>query len=374
MEKVNRNNLKPQPGNELIIYALLFIAFVVLMVVFSLLKSILIPFALAVFLAYVLFPIVKLLTRIRIPYGLAVAIVLFLFLCIFLAAALIIGNEINNFVQALPRYQQALKLQLNKALSAYSSLVDRFAAALPGDPAVSSSPSQHQPTIISGIISNLFSGLLSLFSILSDFVMVFFILIFLLAGANSFKKKLITAWGSEEEEKAARIIKSINEGIGGYIIIRSVINLGLAIVVTGVLLLFKIDYAYIWGPLTGILNFVPYIGAFIAVIPPIVVALIQHNSYWTAAFVLLSIVAIQNIEGNIITPYYIGRRVNLNPLAVLMGLILWGFIWGPVGMILATPLTTCIKIFCDNVEPLKPIGVILGSTGERKGKRNPKSE
>ena len=115
------------------------------------------------------------------------------------------------------------------------------------------------------------------------------------------------------------------------------------------------------------MNFVPYIGAFIAVIPPIVVALIQHNSYWTAAFVLLSIVAIQNIEANFITPYYIGRRVNLNPLAVLMGLILWGFIWGPVGMILATPLTTCIKIFCDNVEPLKPIGVILGSTGERKG-------
>ena len=111
---------------------------------------------------------------------------MFLFLCIFLAAALIIGNEINNFVQALPRYQQALKLQLNKAISAYSSLVDRFAAALPGDPAVSSSPSQHQPTIISGIISNLFSGLLSLFSILSDFVMVFFILIFLLARRQQF--------------------------------------------------------------------------------------------------------------------------------------------------------------------------------------------
>ena len=347
-------------ASPLITYPLLFISGVILMVVLSLLKSIFIPFALAIFLAYILYPVVILLTRIKIPYPIAVALVLILFLGIFLAVGVIIGGEISDFIQAVPQYQQALKQHLGKALAAYSSLVERFAAALPGEPVPSQTPG-NASALLSGIIGNLFSGLLSVFSILSDFVMIFFILVFLLAGAKNFKKKLTTAWGSGEEGRAGSIVKAINEGIGGYIIIRSAINLGLAIVVTVVLLIFNIDYAYIWGPLTGVLNFIPYIGAFLALIGPIVVALFQHDSYWTAVFLLLTIVLIQNIEGNILTPFFIGKRVNLNPLAVLLGLILWGFIWGPVGMILATPLTTCFKIFCDHVEPLKPIGSLLGS-------------
>ncbi|MDP8214098.1 MAG: AI-2E family transporter [Candidatus Euphemobacter frigidus] len=359
-EETTRIGRGPALAPPLITYPLLFIFFVVFMVVLSLLKSILIPFALAVFLAYILFPAVKLLTKLKIPYGLAVGVVLLLFLGVFLAAGIIIGGEISGFIQALPQYQETLKQYVESVSSAYSSLVEKFAAILPGEPAPGQTPA-HAPSIISGIIGKLFSGLISVFSILSDFVLVFFFLVFLLAGAKNFKTKLIGAWSSREENKVAGIVEAINEGIGGYIIIRSAINLGLAIVLTVVFLIFKIDYAYVWGPLTGILNFIPYIGAFLAVIPPVVVALFQYDSYWTAVILLLIIIVIQNIEGNILTPFLIGKRVNLNPLAVLMGLILWGFIWGPVGMILATPLTTCFKILCDHIEPLKPIGSLLGS-------------
>lgn len=351
------------PGKNLLTYLLLFLSFIAFLAVLRLAKSILIPFALAIFLAYILYPLVNLLTKIKIPFGLAVMIVLLFFLGIFFGAGVIIGSEITSFVQAIPQYQETLKEYLGSLVSAYSNLVEKFAAILPGEP-VPNQSSGSAVTLISRIIGNLFSGLLSIFSLVSDFVMIFFILIFLLAGARNFKKKLISAWGEGKKEKTTMIIEAINEGIGGYIIIRSVINLGLAIILTGVFLIFGIDYAYIWGPLTGLLNFIPYIGAFLAVIPPIVVALFQYESHWTAIVLLLIIVGIQNIEGNIVTPFFVGKRVNLNPLAVLLSLILWGFIWGPVGMILATPLTTCFKIFCDHIEPLKPVGILLGGTGK----------
>jgi predicted PurR-regulated permease PerM len=353
----------PPEASPLVTYPLLFISFVLLLVVLNLLKSILIPFALAIFLAYILYPVVNLLTRLKIPYGLAVAIVLLLFLGVFLTAGIIIGNEIGGFIQAIPQYQEILKEHLESLTETYSKLVERFAAALPGEQDVQgSAPSTNRAaSILSGIIGNIFTALLSVFSLLSDFVLVFFFLVFLLAGAKNFKKKLLSAWGSGDKGKAAEIIESINEGIGGYIIIRTAINLGLAIAITIVLLIFGIDYAYIWGPLTGILNYIPYIGAFLAIIPPVVIAFFQYDSYGTPIILLLILVGIQNVEGNILTPLFIGKRVNQNPLAVLLGLILWGFIWGPVGMILATPLTTCIQILCNNIDPLKPIGSLLGS-------------
>ncbi len=349
---------RPSP---LLAYPLLFLSFVVLMGVIWLLRSILIPFALAVFLAYILFPLVAGLNRFRVPYFLAVILVVVFCLGVVLALGFLISGEVGSFINAVPQYQQTLRAQVDRAFQAYTGLVDRLAAALPGEPDLVPSPSPGDaPRLLSGIIQNLFNSLITLVNFLSNFFLVFFILIFLLAGARDFKEIVVTAWGKENEGRAAAIVESINRDIGGYIIVRTLINLVLGVVVTVVLLAFRIDYAYIWGPLTGLLNFIPYIGAFIGLLGPIAVALVKFDSYWTALALLGVLLLIQNLEGNIISPFIIGKKTRLNPLTVLMTLILWYFIWGPVGMILATPLTSCFKILCDHIEPLRPVGKLLG--------------
>ncbi len=361
MTELKTTGERREGKSPLIVYPLIFLSFVVFMVVLKELRSILIPFALAVFLAYILYPLVAALARIRIPYILAVTLVVVFCLGLVLAGGLLIGGEVGSFINAIPQYQRTLRVHLTHLLDAYGGLVDRVAAALPGEHGVAPAPAAGDATaILSGIIQNLFSGLLSLLSVLSDSVLVFVILIFLLAGARDFKKIIITAWGPENEERAAGIVEAINREIGGFIIIRTLINLALAVVATGVFLLFGIDYAYIWGPLIGLLNFIPYIGAFVGLLGPLGVALFRYDSYWTALALLGVLLAIQNLEGNIISPYLIGKKTKLNPLTVLMTLILWGFIWGPVGMILATPLTSCVKILCDQIEPLRPVGKLLG--------------
>ncbi len=362
---VRTENSAGGSGNRppaLIASPLLFLSFVVFVVVLRELRTVLIPFALAVFLAYILYPLAAFLTRARIPYLLAVVLVVVFCLGLLLALGLLIGGEVGSFINAIPQYQRTLRVQIDRALEYYTGLVDRVAAALPGEPELVPTPSPGDaPAIISGIIGNLFSSLVALLRFFSDFFLVAVILIFLLAGARDFKKILITAWGEEHEPRAAAIVEAINRDIGGFIIVRTLINLALGAVVTVVLLLFRIDYAYVWGPLIGLLNFVPYVGAFVGLLGPLAVALIKYDSYWTALALLAVLVAIQNLEGNIITPYLIGKKTRLNPLTVLMTLILWYFIWGPVGMILATPLTSCVRILCDHIDPLRPVGRILGS-------------
>lgn len=340
-------------------YFLFFLSFILFLAVLKIASSILIPFALAIFLAFLLFPVVNLLTKFKIPYGLSVVLVMVMVLVLFLWLATILIGELNSLAHALPQYQAGLKVVLNRVLDTVSRFMDKLAAALPGDQQTNL-PSSSPTALLTDLVSRLFSGLLSAVSLVSDFVITFFMLFFLLADVHIFKAKLITAWGKAEEGQARRIVEAINEGIGKYIVIRALINMGLAVVVTIVLLILDVDYAYIWGPLTGLLNFIPFLGAIVAAVPPLVVALVTHDGYWTAVMVLITYVIIQNIEGNYITPKLVGRRVNLNSLAVLLSLILWGFIWGPVGMILATPLTTCFKVLCDHIEPLHPIGILLG--------------
>lgn len=358
-------------GRNLLTYLLLFFSLIAIIAVLRLASSILIPFALAIFLAFLLYPVVNFLNKLKIPYGLAVALVMLLLLIIFLGMGAVIVDEINSFVKALPQYQAALKTYLEEAQDIYNKIVDKFAELLPGEPEPAVKPSTSPANILANLVFNLLSGLSLVVSFLKDFIIILFMLIFLLADARIFKEKLIKAWGTEEETKAKQIVEEINQGISGYILIRTTINIGLAVVITIVLLILDIDYAYIWGPLTGLLNFIPYLGAFLSIIPPLIVALASYETIWTPLAVVIVYIVIQNVEGNFITPKLVGKRVNLNALAVLLSLILWGFIWGPVGMILATPLTTCFKILCDHIEPLKPIGILL--SGQKKNNRRPNS-
>lgn len=340
-------------------YLLLFLSMVVLLAVLKIAKAILIPFALAVFFAFILYPVVKFLNWLKIPYGLAVGIVIIAVIVVCLGATFIIAGQLTSFAQELPQYQEALAGYLDKVQSAYEGVAEKFASFLPGKP-VTSTGEQASNNILPQLFSGVLTGILSLFSVLSHFIFIIFILIFLLSDARSLGEKLVKAWGKTEEKRAGEIVEAIRRGIGDYIIIRCAINAGLAVVVTLCLICFGVNYAYIWGPLTGVLNFIPYLGATVGLLPPLVMAIVQNHSWFSIILLMASLLVIQNIEGNIITPKMVGERVDLNALTVILSLVLWGYIWGMVGMILAVPLTTCFKILCDHIEPLKPLGVLMG--------------
>ena len=348
--------------NTIATYLLLFLSFVVLIFVLRAARAILIPFALAVFLAYFLYPPVKFLTMLKIPYGLAVGIVIVLLVMLFLGAVGIIVGEVNSLLNSLPHYLEKLKVHLDRAYAFYLRISERLSSFLPEKPGWAPQ-SGSALSLLGEFASNFLSGLSSALSLASDFVIILFMLIFLLADARIFKRKAITAWGKNGEGKAREIVERINRGISDFIVIRTAINLALAAAVTVLLLILDIDYAYVWGPLTAVLNFIPYLGSVAAIVPPLIVSLATASSPWRPVVLVIAYVVIQSLDACFITPRVIGRKVDLNALAVLLSLILWGFIWGPVGMILATPLTVSFKILCDHIDPLKPVGRLLGGNG-----------
>ena len=160
------------------------------------------------------------------------------------------------------------------------------------------------------------------------------------------------------------ILLEINNQIRGFMVVKFIVTVALTVVFTVGLLLLKVNYAYIWGPLAALLNLIPYVGSFIGAVPPIIVAGIQTKAVMPMVWVAIFFAVVQVLESNLITPKLTSDTVDLNPLAVLVASMFWGLLWGAIGVILAIPITAAIKVICDHVESLEPIGLFLGGKRE----------
>ena len=152
----------------------------------------------------------------------------------------------------------------------------------------------------------------------------------------------------ENEKKLANTFKAITEQIQRYIILKIAINLAAGIVVWIFLSILGVEFPFIWGLFTFLFNFIPTIGSAIALALPVIMTLLEFGSITFAAVIALILIAIQTLFFNIIEPNLIGKRLNLNPLLILLSVLIWGYIWGIVGMLLSVPLTAIIKIIISN--------------------------
>lgn len=151
----------------------------------------------------------------------------------------------------------------------------------------------------------------------------------------------------EKEIYLAETFKDITSQIQNYLATKFFVSLAVGLLVGIVLWLFGVDFLIVWVVLTFLLNFIPTIGSIIAVLLPSLMILVQYESFGKMLVVALILIGIQNIIGNIIEPKILGERLGLNPLVVLMSLLIWGYMWGVVGMILSIPLTSILKIIME---------------------------
>lgn len=152
----------------------------------------------------------------------------------------------------------------------------------------------------------------------------------------------------QREIKLQKTIKDITEQVQKYVVTKLLISLSVGVIVGFILWLFKIEFFIIWAALAALLNFIPNVGSVIAVTLPALMALVQYQSFSYALLVTAVIIVVQNIIGNIIEPKIFGDRLGLNPIVILLSLLIWGYLWGIVGMFLAVPLTAIVKIVMSN--------------------------
>jgi AI-2 transport protein TqsA len=320
-------------------------------------SPIVIPVVIAASLAYILSPAVSLLKKLKIPHALAVILVLLISFLILGVIGYLLFTQANSLIQELPTYWDSVVEFFTQLLNKYKALVPQA-----GDFDLKS----FQLKDFSGITKYLYRGISSTVSFFFSLFLILFLTFFILNDQDMLKEKLIRAFGKSEKETARNILLEINKQIRTFLLVKFCTSLGLAIVFTIGLLIIGVNYAYIWGPLAGVLNLIPYVGSIIGAIPPLIVAGVQFQAIMPMIWVLLFFVIFQNLEGNIISPKLLGDKLNLSPLAVLVSVMFWTWLWGAIGIVLAIPITASLKVICDHVESLEPIGILLGG---RKDKR-----
>ncbi len=208
------------------------------------------------------------------------------------------------------------------------------------------------------------SMLASVSSIIVSVIVVFLYATFLLAERRFFPQKMENI--SSDAGRVARIraiIADINKRIGSYLSLKTFISLFLGAISWVIMALAGLEFAAFWAVLIAFLNYVPYIGSFLGVLFPVIMAIIQFEDPNVILRVLLGLVLVQFLIGNFLDPYVMGNSLNLSPFAILVSLAIWSELWGIAGAFLAVPITAVLAIIFSEFVSTRPIAVLLSRNG-----------
>jgi AI-2 transport protein TqsA len=321
-------------------------SFVVIVAGMKAAESIIVPFLLSLFIAIIALPPYLWLQKKKVPRGIALVIIILAFLSSIFLIGVLIGTSVNDFLTKLPFYEQKLQTQTQALLS---WLVEK--KYIEPDFQISNA---FKPGVILDIVGNVFNQLSNLFA---NGFLILLTVIFMMLEVSSLPNK-INNMSSDPEASLSRI-KAVTQNINKYITLKTIMNLCNALLVTIFLFFMGVDYYLLWGLLAFMLNYIPTIGSFLALLPPALLALIQFG-FVEAIVVVIGFIIINTLIGNIIEPRFMGKGLGLSTLVVFLSLIFWGWVLGPIGMLLSVPLTITIKIALDSSEETRWLSVLLG--------------
>ncbi len=332
---------------------------VLLAIVMRDLAAILKPFFIAIFLSILIYPAGTFLAKYKIPRGITYLVVLGALFSLFYVLGALISANVTDFVTNFPLYEtkvRALTTQVIEFFSHYGAF-----KLLGFDLSLDLSKVSLTDYVSLGRITSAASqGLGSFVSIVADTLVVIFFMIFILLEVGQFPDRVRWAYGPEQSEEILAIGDKINASVIKYLGVVTLINLAIAVSFTVILTVIGEDFAILWGVLAFLLNFIPYLGSYIATFLPVMMALVQFSPV-TALILLIVLIVIQVALGNIIQPRLMGRHLNLSPLVVLISLAFWGWLWGITGMFLAVPITSTIKIVLEHLPGTRNIARIMSA-------------
>lgn len=324
---------------------LLVLVVIALGAVFQLAAGILQPLVVALLLSFVLSPLVEFLHRLRIPRLLAILIVIALLLGVGTFAAFILYATIQSLVRTFPFYLQRM-MELYRLVSETFELPPSLMTDL------------QVTRQIGTFIVALSSGFVS---ILGGLTMVVIFLLFILLEKPYLRPKMMDALQGPRTEKIWRVVGHTNAQIGRYLTVKLFISTVTGLVVWFTFGLIGVDFAFLWGVLSFMFNFIPSIGSIIIGSVSVVFAVIQFFPDLNPIIATgASMLAIQTILGNVIDPKMQGDSLKISPVVILFSLLLWGWLWGVMGLFLAVPLTVALKIVSENIPGFEFVGVLMG--------------
>jgi predicted PurR-regulated permease PerM len=321
-------------------------------------RDLLLPLMLAFFLSFLLSPLMRMLKRARIPQAVGAALLL-----IVLVGGVGLGlyslvdpaaEWIEKAPESLSRIQRKLRL-LRSPIEQVSRTADQVERTIAGESATAPVPAPKSPAWIK---QALFGGTTAF---LSEAIVVIVLLYFLLASGDLFLRKLIKVLPTlHDKKRAVEIAREVESNISTYLFTVTLINLGVGTAVGLGVWALGMPNPVLWGALACVLTYVPYLGSVVGISILGLAALLVFDDLPHALAVPGVYLVVSFVEGNFITPMVLGRRLTLNPVVIFVGLLFWFFVWGIPGALLAVPILAVLKILCDHVDALAPIGEFFG--------------
>lgn len=328
-------------------------------------RAFLLPIVLAVVFNFLLSPVVRFFSRLHVPTPAAAALVLLSLLIATGFGVYRLSTPASDWLERAPRTLRQAEYRLRGLRESVQKVQEAAKQAeeltqTDGLTDTDGQPREQEVTVRQETMTeSLTSGARA--AVVGGAIMLF-LLFFMLASGDLFLRKLARVLPEfRHRRNAVAIARRIEREVSRYLFTMSAINVGLGCAIGLAMWWLEMPNPILWGVMAGVLNFVPYIGPLVGVVITGVVALVELEATGHAAAVPAVYLLLNGLEGYLVTPLVMGKRLALNPVALLVGVIFWGWLWGIPGALLAVPLVAILKIVSDHIESLRPLGEFLGA-------------
>ena len=317
-----------------------------------------IPVILAHLLDRLLSPLVRSGKRIGLPVPLGAGLVILVFFGSLAVGAYYLAGPATEWVKSAPRKVQIAEYKLRgltEPLAEVQKAANKVDEATETDKQGEETVTVRQEDSAGAMLMS------QTLAVTSGLLITIFLLYFLLASGDLLLKKIVHMLPRfRHRRNAVTIIRSIERDLSRYLGMICLVNLGLGTAVAGAMYLIGMPNPILWGALAGVLNFIPYLGPVVNITVVGLVAVVSFDHVSHAILAPLAYILLNGTESSLVTPAVMGWRLQLNPVVIFIALTFWTWIWGIPGALLAVPILASIKITCDRIEVLKPIGELLG--------------
>ena len=313
----------------------------------------------ALFLSFALHPFVELLERVRVPRGLATFVVLLL-LCALVAFFIVNAlDQAQAFARDWPLYERKIQELTARARGVFARIEEGTRRLLSGGGDAGVRPVRLEEGVLDSV-SRVVLQVRSVFSLALYTAAIPMLAFFMLKDREKYAGALTRILRRKGGRAASDFAVNVAQVLSGYVLGELFVVLITACITTAGLLVLGVPYSYVLGPLAGLCVLLPYVGVILSTTPALFVAFLGTEEPFLALKVLAFYSVIQFLEGNVLTPFIVGSRVKLHPLAVLVAFLFWGILWGLPGAILAVPLTATVKVVGERFERFAPWASLLG--------------
>lgn len=329
-------------------------------------QKFLIPLVLGIFIAYTLNPVVGWLVRIRVPRAIGTAFVMLVICGGAIAAGNTLYREFNSILVSMPEAAKKISRAVTRTQNGPNPVQQMEKAAQEIERAAGVSQGARKPaapaTPAIKVREWLLEGSLGALSLITQLTMVLFLVFFLLLAGDTFKRKLVKITGPTLSNKrtAVQIMDEIHDSVQSYMFMLLVTNVMLAFMMWVAFLWIGMENAGAWAVAAGLLHIIPYFGPLLITITSGISAFLQFESLPIALLVAGCSLGIATFVGTFVTTWMTGKLVKMNPTAVFVGLLFWGWLWGMWGMLLGIPIIVVIKVVSEHVDSMNPIAELLG--------------